>query len=1127
MLYLKRNPNSTPDLHFSWRFLLITLFLILFASPGYGLLEDSGRNQSLQWQVLTKMNFSSQIRLHPHILLLITVPWSGESRALMKEVAHLVASKPMNFGSLELMVMYRNTEKVLADALGATERTSIIVYQHSVSYKYQGRLRAQSILHSVSHLMSLQQEDIPLELLSTPEDLTSFSESTDKAVFLFEFCGWTLMLLNKGKHNRSGNAFGQDISDNDIFFGENVDGKTNRTLSSSWKKSEKFDGMGNEKLTCGMESGLSGTPWLGDLSFTNKTAPSEAVNTRLDLGVSCTLEEFQRYGLFFSQLKTAAREFFLPPEKQRFALISERSLLSSLGVEDPRSWLVMLNYAGCPNCSKILKDEDDVKNELQMHQSFVTELEGEGHDTDPGLPANKPSIILSIDRSSESPETRRKSKEALDVFRKLAVNNSATHKFSALASQGKKGMGTSNPSDHSATISSLVTQVDNLKKKVSVMIINEGGTATLDDISVGEQSKSIQKILKYLLQQEKEANLSLLAEKVGFQLLSEDLNVDVANMLPSQIENNQSEESHEPPTEAISEISLNLDDGSSVTDAIRSAEDLKNKPGVTESEVSTHTYEKKIILKNTDLSPLLPKQGVVSDTPGVTEDMIEEGQSSSQVDDMKKHQIIPFTGLFYFSDGDCQLPRSLTGETKVPSLVILDPVSQQHYVYPEEASFSYSSLVYFLDGFLNRTLPPYQRSESVLKASREAARPPFINLDFHEADSIPRVTANKFFEMVLGFNHTDTDNVSLAWKKDVLVLFSNSWCAFCQRMELVVREVSRAFENYMKMLKSETSNHGSIIDENREEVATYELPLVYLMDCTLNDCSSLLKPMGQRELYPALILFPALRKTAVSYQGDASVADIIQFVADHGSNSHHLSRDKGFIWTQGQELGTNQVPSLDLSSIHNIGLMENSESHEVLLNNRIPARNIELSQSVGSHPSVELHSGTILISTDKLLNASPFEQSKILIVQADQLTGFLGLIINKHINWDSLQGLETGFDLVKQAQLSFGGPLVAPEMPLVSLSRKSAPPNEVGYKEIFPSVYFLNHLATLREIEGLKVGNLSTSDCWFFLGYSSWGWDQLFNEIAEGAWYTSDDPVGEFKWPDSLPTLNVEVDTQV
>ncbi|KAI3982908.1 hypothetical protein MKX01_010391 [Papaver californicum] len=1126
MLYRKRNPNSTPDLHFSWRFLLFTLFLILFASPAYGLLEDSGRNQSLQWQVLTKMNFSSQIRHHPHILLLITVPWSGESRALMKEVAHLVANKPMDFGLLELMVVYRNTEKVLADALRATESTSVIVYQHSVSYKYQGRLRAQSILYSVSHLMSLRQEEIPLALLRTPEDLTSFSESTDKAVFLFEFCGWTRMLLDKGKHNGSRNAFGQDMSDNDIFFGENVDGKTNQTLTSSWKKSEKFDGVGNEKLTCAMESGLSRTPWLGDLTFANKTAPSEAVNTRFDLEVSCTLEEFQRYGLFFSQLKTAAREFFLPPEKQRFALISERSLLSSLGVEDPRSWFVMLNYAGCPNCSKILKDEDDVKNELQMHQSFVTELEGEGHDTDPGLPANKPSVILFVDRSSESPQTKRKSKEALDAFRKLAINNSATHKFSALASQGKKGMGTSNPSDRSVTKSSRVTQADNLKKKVSVMIINKGGAATLDDISVGAKSKSIQKILKYLLQQKKEAKLSLLAEKVGFQLLSDDLNVDIANMLPSQTENSQSEELYESPTEAISEISLNLDDGSSVTAAIRTPEDLKKKPGVSESGV-THNYEKKIIVKNTDLSPLLLKQRVVSDTPGVTEDMTEEGKSSSRVDNMKEHQIPPFTGLFYFSDGDYQLPRSLTGGPNVPSLVILDPVSQQHYVYPEEAEFSYSSLVDFLDGFLNRTLPPYQRSESVLKASREATRPPFINLDFHEAESIPRVTANKFSEMVLGFNHSDTDNFSLAWKKDVLVLFSNSWCAFCQRMELVVREVSRAFENYIKMLKSESRNHGSIIDENKEEAAAYELPLVYLIDCTLNDCSSLLKLMGQRELYPALILFPALRKSAVSYQGDASVADIIKFVADHGSNSHHLSRDKGFLWTGGQEQGMNQVPLFDLSSVHNVDLTENSESHEVLLNNRIPARNIELSQSIGSHPSVELHSGAILISTDKLLNASPFEQSKILIVQADQQTGFHGLIINKHINWDSLQGLETGFDLVKQAQLSFGGPLVAPEMPLVSLSRKSTAPRDVGYKEIFPSVYFVNHLATLREIEGLKVGNLSSSDCWFFLGYSSWGWDQLFNEIAEGAWYISDDPVGEFKWPDSLPTSVGEVDTQV
>lgn len=49
----------------------------------------------------------------------------------------------------------------------------------------------------------------------------------------------------------------------------------------------------------------------------------------------------------------------------------------------------------------------------------------------------------------------------------------------------------------------------------------------------------------------------------------------------------------------------------------------------------------------------------------------------------------------------------------------------------------------------------------------------------------------------------------------------------------------------------------------------------------------------QREIYPALVLFPAERKNAVLYEGHVSVTDIINFIADHGSDLHHLIRENG------------------------------------------------------------------------------------------------------------------------------------------------------------------------------------------------------------------------------------------
>ncbi|KAJ0974348.1 hypothetical protein J5N97_016313 [Dioscorea zingiberensis] len=168
-----------------------------------------------EWQLLTNRNFSSQIRHHPHILLMVTVPWDGESRSLMKEVSHLVAVKQGELGHLSLMVVYRNSEKLLADVLGANEGITLLYYHHSTAYKYRGRLNAQSVLSSVYQVMPLRLEDVPLKHLQTKEDLDSFYHSTDKAILLLEFCGWSAKLLHKQKNESNGNGmYMQSFSEN-------------------------------------------------------------------------------------------------------------------------------------------------------------------------------------------------------------------------------------------------------------------------------------------------------------------------------------------------------------------------------------------------------------------------------------------------------------------------------------------------------------------------------------------------------------------------------------------------------------------------------------------------------------------------------------------------------------------------------------------------------------------------------------------------------------------------------------------------------------------------------------------------------------------------------------------------
>lgn len=105
--------------------------------------------------------------------------------------------------------MYRNTEKMLANAIGAMDdEITVLYYHHSVSYKYRGMLRAQTILHSIHSHISALPEELPLKSLSTPVELKAFLDSTDKALLLLEFCGWTPKLLTKGKNNVTENGFG-------------------------------------------------------------------------------------------------------------------------------------------------------------------------------------------------------------------------------------------------------------------------------------------------------------------------------------------------------------------------------------------------------------------------------------------------------------------------------------------------------------------------------------------------------------------------------------------------------------------------------------------------------------------------------------------------------------------------------------------------------------------------------------------------------------------------------------------------------------------------------------------------------------------------------------------------------
>lgn len=416
-----------------------------------------------------------------------------------------------------------------------------------------------------------------------------------------------------------------------------------------------------------------------------------------------------------------------------------------------------------------------------------------------------------MDRSSNSSESRRESKAVLGDFRELAQQHCTSY---PVTEQGgnklEKPLLQKYPNMRSASEPprlklSPASQLIKLEDKMSaVMVVNEGKLVSLDKLASELQGNSLHEILSLL--QKKEAKLSTLARNLGFQLLSDDIDIKLANPLPEVAEVQPLEVSPETSQEGTMTHNVQLDEDQSNNGRCVSAkEHMEASEFCTIESSPQHDNEKTSSIHTVEHDDFIQSDESASfQKLDVAQNIKVEEKSSLTVETLRDETLRfqGFEGSFFFSDGNYRLLKALTGQSKFPALVIVDPLLQQHYVFPLEKILNYSSQADFLSSFLNRSLLPYQLSESVNKSPRAAISPPFVNLDFHEVDSVPRVTALTFSKLVIGSNQSESLNTLDAYDKDVLVLFSNSWCGFCQRTEVVVREVYRAIQAYANMLKS-------------------------------------------------------------------------------------------------------------------------------------------------------------------------------------------------------------------------------------------------------------------------------------------------------------------------------------
>lgn len=401
-----------------------------------------------------------------------------------------------------------------------------------------------------------------------------------------------------------------------------------------------------------------------------------------------------------------------------------------------------------------------------------------------------------MDRSSGSLEDRRRSIKALNTFREVA----AQHKLFDIKNwendiKYKNSVSQVDQESGSVSLPKTVRKFKTIKleKKVSFMILDGDKNVALDTIAPVMEGSSLQEILTNLLHRRKESKLSSIAKDVGFRLLSDDVHIKVLDALPAQAEVMSGQDTTSSSAEGSNEISLHPKEGDVKNSASVNSEE-KDEIKSFESESSSPNDEEKVTKNRSE-------QLVMAET-----DQTKVYLTENVNGEIKEDLVHSFTGSFFFSDANYALLRALTGNVKIPSAVIIDPALQQHYVLQDELAFS-SSLVDFLHGYLYGSLSPYTQSESTIQMPRKATTPPFVNLDFHEVDSIPRVTVNTFSDRVHGWNQSSTEKAPCPLCQDVLVLFSNNWCGFCQRMELVLCEVYRSLKEYNAIIQEGSRNN--------------------------------------------------------------------------------------------------------------------------------------------------------------------------------------------------------------------------------------------------------------------------------------------------------------------------------
>ncbi|KAK8624654.1 hypothetical protein V6N13_089543 [Hibiscus sabdariffa] len=218
--------------------------------------------------------------------------------------------------------------------------------------------------------------------------------------------------------------------------------------------------------------------------------------------------------------------------------------MSLLGVEDSGPWMTMMYFKGCICCSKVIKDEDELKNNLMKDNSVLRET------IQSFVRLGGKRIILGIEM----------------YFKGCTC------------------------------CSKVIKDEDELKNDL------------MTDNSVLREE-----ILAYLLQRKNGIKLSSLAKELGFHILSDDLDIKIAQEVPSQT-NGQSNDASPPPSQEVPLIGI---------------VDPRSLPMETESALVCEEKQKSVGVEIGPSSPYKEDEGISHDKTRVRDEDIVELFSSN------------------------------------------------------------------------------------------------------------------------------------------------------------------------------------------------------------------------------------------------------------------------------------------------------------------------------------------------------------------------------------------------------------------------------------------------------------------------------------------------------------------